>query len=404
MTTGYQNNVVAEARQRLRDVLTGIDNVIKLQTQAKSQEQYNFDPSPLYSAARHSVIAVSQDFEIFKTFVKDNESDLYADEPAYYAYMIDNIEMQISNLENTIIIPSLTSPIAAGSVENDTSVGMSFSGKVVLVPDGDTLTVRQEEKDVAPRDYAVRVAGIDAAEAGTSCGALVASLTSEFWLGKEVTVYYDRHTPNDLYGRVLGTVYWGDTNFALWSLDHCYSSPNLKFSKNHFVDPDEIKRLFSKCVEGCPIVGSIKITTLPTHATVRYGKVGESLILAPEITPCEIVLSTGRYRIALSAPGCGTVIDDIDVSTGKQQLPVYNLVKIPVITGQISIEVPPVGNPFVYADGELIGVAPVSIDRPVDVVVKIVVDFNGAGQYSEDVVPVVGEIKRVIAVPDSYPK
>ena len=84
MTSGYKTVVVAEARQRLADVVRDIDGVLKIQKQAKEQEQYNIDPSPLYSAARLAVVALAEDFDIFKTYVDENQKDLYATELTYY--------------------------------------------------------------------------------------------------------------------------------------------------------------------------------------------------------------------------------------------------------------------------------------------------------------------------------
>jgi endonuclease YncB( thermonuclease family) len=403
MSTGYINTTVAEARQRLQDLLRGIDNVIKVQKQAKENEQYNTDASALYVAARQDLLALAKDFDIFKVFIEDNKSKLYDHEPEYYAYKIDNIKMQLDYLEDTIIIPSLTAPISSGSTENDTDVGRSFEGKIVLVADGDTLTVEQVAMEGAiPTRHQVRVAGIDCPEGGTSRGKMVMEATNDFWLGRDVTVFYDRHTPNDLYGRVLGTVYSGDVNFALWSLERCYTEPNLKFGKNHFVDPVEFKQAAAKCISSWPQLGSIKVTSSPTHATVYVGRVGEDLVINDNITPCEIEMPVGRYVIVVSAPGYSSVRDEVDITNSKRQLPVYTLQKVPVSLGTVHITVAPIGRRAIISlDDSIVGIAPITVDLPVDVSTKISAVVDGGDYVIDDeiVVPVAGEIKRVPLVP-----
>lgn len=403
MVTGYGTSVIAEARQRLQDLIRGIDGVLKLQKQAKEQEQYNVDPSPLYVAARQDLLALAKDFDIFKLFINENKGSLYGDEPKYYEYKIETIKMQLDNLENTIIIPSLTAPIPSGDVENDTDVGRSFVGIITSVSDGDTMTVRQHPSydGGLPSDHQVRVAGIDTAEGGTPRGKYAAETTRSFWEGKEVTVYYDRHTPNDLYGRVLGTVYYGDINFATWSLERCLSEPNLKFSKNHFVDPIEIRQSFSKCVVGWPQIGVIKVTSSPTHATVYVGTSDGDLQRSPSLTPCEIELPVGKHILIISSPGYGSVRDEIDVLSEKMQLPVYSLAKLPVSVGTVVVSVAPVSSRAIISiDGSIQGLSPLTVDLPVDV--PVVVSATVDGDYTIDdvtVVPKIGEIKRVVMIP-----
>jgi hypothetical protein len=403
MTTGYSTSVVAEARQRLQDLLRGIDGVLKIQKQAKESEQYRTDPSALYVAARQDLLALAKDFDIFKTFIKDNRSSLYDKEPEYYAYKIDNIQMQLDYLEDTIIVPSLTGPVLIGS-ENDTDVGRSFAGTVVAVPDGDTLIVEQSptfDGGVSLK-HQVRIAGIDTPEGGTDRGEMVAAETSPHWLGKDVIVYYDRHSPNDLYGRVLGTVYDLDgVNFALWSLERCFTEPNLKFGKNHFVDPVEFKQAAKKCLISWPQIGVVKIISSPTHAVVRIGKIDDSISLYDGVTPCEIELPVGKYFISISAPGCSSIRDEIEITSTKRQLPAYILQKLPVSLGTVSIEVAPIGvRSIISIDGSVVGLAPLSVDLPVGVSSTIGVVIDGGYLPEEEVVvPEIGKIKRVVIIP-----
>ena len=95
MATGYSSIVVAEARERLSNLLRGIDGVTKLQRQARENEQYNINASALYVAARHDLLAVQADFDIFKKFIDDNRDKLYDKEAEYYAYKADNIECSL---------------------------------------------------------------------------------------------------------------------------------------------------------------------------------------------------------------------------------------------------------------------------------------------------------------------
>jgi endonuclease YncB( thermonuclease family) len=402
MATGYSTVIIAEARQRLQDLLRGIDSILKVQKQAKEAEQYNTDASALYTAARQDLLALAKDFDIFKQFIKDNTASLYFKESEYYAYKIENIQMQIDYLENTIIIPSLTAPIPTGSPENDTEVGRSFIGTIVMVADGDTVIVEQApttEGGLSPR-HSVRLAGIDCPESGTSRGKMVTEATSAFWLGKDVTVFYDRHTPNDLFGRVLGTVYWNDINFSLWSLEHCYTEPNLKFGKNHFVDPVEFKQAAKKCLMSWPATGIVKIASSPTHATVFLGKTEEELEQADGITPCEVELPVGKYFILLTAPGCSSIRDEIEITAAKRQLPIFTLQKISSEMGGVVVSVAPIGvRAIVSIDDVVVGLAPISTELPVDVDAKITVDMDGYQSEEEVVTPKIGEIQRIVIIP-----
>jgi endonuclease YncB( thermonuclease family) len=403
MATGYSTIIIAEARQRLQDILRGIDGVIKLQKQAKDNEQYNIDVSNLYVAARQDLLALAKDFDIFKKFILDNKAVLYDKESDYYAYKSDNIQMQIDYLEDTIIIPSLTMPTTAGASENSGEIGASFAGTIIAVSDGDTVIVDQTpsmEGGLSLR-HTVRLAGIDCPEGGTDRGKMVQKATEAFWKDKEVTVFYDRNSPTDLYGRVLGTIYWEDINFSLWSLERCYTEPNLKFGKNHFIDPQEFKQMAKKCLIGWPPIGIIKVASSPTHATVYIGKVGEELKQNDGITPCEIELPVGMYSVLLSAPGCSSVRDEIEITAAKRQLPIYTLPKLSVDTGVVSVEIAPIGvRSIVSVDDSPVGIAPLSLDLPGDVPAKITVVFDGGYEnHEETVIPIRGEIKRVVVIP-----
>lgn len=455
MTTGYQNSIVAEARQRLRDVLEDISNIIKLQTQAQESTQYNVDPSEILIAARQDILALSKDFDVFKKFVNDNRDKLYDKEYEYYNYKFDTIQRQIDFFVDTIMIPTVASPIPTGVSANDTAVGAAFTGTIVMVTDGDTVVVEPTSGSFSdPGDDAgrpsvftgtsqvvnaagvespsspelsdsqippafddsgsslpggknkklltIRLAGIDCPEGGTSRGKMVTKATSDFWLNKDVMVYYDRHTPNDMYGRVLGTIYWNDINFSIWSLEHCFTEPNLKFAKNHYVDNTEFKNAAKHCVQTWPLVGFVKISSSPSHATIFSGPSDDSVVQLGSITPCEVDLPVGKNVIVLSLAGYSSLRDEIDVVANKKvQLPPYTLQKLPVAVGMVSISVAPIGvRSIVSLDGEICGLAPISIELPVSVPVEVSVAFDGNYDiFHETVTPEVGKVVRVPIVP-----
>lgn len=79
-----------------------------------------------------------------------------------------------------------------------------FSGKVVGVTDGDTITVLVNNESIK-----VRLEGIDAPESGQSFGTKSKQALSEMVFGKQVTI---RKTGEDRYGRTLGVVVVGDVD------------------------------------------------------------------------------------------------------------------------------------------------------------------------------------------------
>jgi len=78
------------------------------------------------------------------------------------------------------------------------SAAHAFTGKVIGISDGDTLTVLDRQQPVR-----VRLAGIDAPESGQPFGRRARSSLSELAFGKQADVATRGH---DIYGRVLGHV------------------------------------------------------------------------------------------------------------------------------------------------------------------------------------------------------
>jgi micrococcal nuclease len=80
--------------------------------------------------------------------------------------------------------------------------GPEFSGKVVGVHDGDTITVLTPQKVPVK----VRLEGIDAPEANQAFGARAKEELSKLVFSKQVTV---REAGKERYGRVVGRVFCG---------------------------------------------------------------------------------------------------------------------------------------------------------------------------------------------------
>ncbi len=74
----------------------------------------------------------------------------------------------------------------------------SFTGKVVGVTDGDTISVLRDGEAVK-----VRLAGIDCPEKKQAYGQRAKQFTADLAFGKAVTVSYSKR---DRYGRILGEV------------------------------------------------------------------------------------------------------------------------------------------------------------------------------------------------------
>lgn len=99
-----------------------------------------------------------------------------------------------------------TAAIAAAlSLLAGVSLAGEFTGKVVGISDGDTITVLRSEAGGIAR-VKVRLAGIDAPEGEQAHGSKAKAALSKKVFGKAVRVVY---TERDRYGRILGDVYLG---------------------------------------------------------------------------------------------------------------------------------------------------------------------------------------------------
>ena len=81
-----------------------------------------------------------------------------------------------------------------------------FTGKVVKVADGDTITVLRGGEQIK-----IRLAGIDAPEKAQPFGNVARQSMSEMLFGKEVRVV---EQGRDRYGRTIGRVYQGDVDVS----------------------------------------------------------------------------------------------------------------------------------------------------------------------------------------------
>jgi micrococcal nuclease len=87
------------------------------------------------------------------------------------------------------------------------STGQRFSGVVVGVADGDTISVMRDGRAVT-----VRLAGVDCPERAQAFGSRAKQFTSSLVFGRQVTVHL---ATTDRYGRLVGRVYEGRTDVSL---------------------------------------------------------------------------------------------------------------------------------------------------------------------------------------------
>lgn len=86
--------------------------------------------------------------------------------------------------------------------------GDTFTGRVVRVADGDTITVLDESN----RQHKVRLQGIDAPEKGQAFGTVSRQHLASLVAGKQVAVEWRKR---DKYGRVVGKVLQTSTDAGL---------------------------------------------------------------------------------------------------------------------------------------------------------------------------------------------
>lgn len=101
---------------------------------------------------------------------------------------------------NLLLLLSLVTSLALSAKE--------LTGRVVRIADGDTLTILDETKT----QHKIRLDKIDAPEKGQAFGRVSRNQLSSIVFGKDVRVTYEK---TDRYGRILGTVWFGETDVNL---------------------------------------------------------------------------------------------------------------------------------------------------------------------------------------------
>ena len=100
----------------------------------------------------------------------------------------------------------------------------SFTGKVVKVTDGDTITILVENRQIK-----IRLSEIDAPEHGQDYGQKSREALDNLVFGKEVRVVTHG---NDRYGRAIGDVFVGQTNVNEKLVEDGFAWNFVKYSKS----------------------------------------------------------------------------------------------------------------------------------------------------------------------------
>jgi micrococcal nuclease len=106
---------------------------------------------------------------------------------------------------------------------------MSFTGKVVSIADGDTVTVLVDKTQ-----HRIRLVGIDAPEGGQAFGNKAKMALGDKVFGKEVKVEWKER---DRYKRILGTIYlegrWINNEMVAegWAWHYTYYSKDQELAK-----------------------------------------------------------------------------------------------------------------------------------------------------------------------------
>ncbi|MCT7551957.1 thermonuclease family protein [Aliarcobacter butzleri] len=98
-------------------------------------------------------------------------------------------------------------------------------GKVVKVSDGDTITILTSDKT----QYKIRLNDIDAPEKKQAFGNKSKDNLAKYIAGKTVKVEYKS---TDKYKRILGTIYYNNTDINLQQVKDGFAWVYKKYSKN----------------------------------------------------------------------------------------------------------------------------------------------------------------------------
>ncbi|WP_082762664.1 thermonuclease family protein [Aliarcobacter cryaerophilus] len=102
---------------------------------------------------------------------------------------------------------------------------LELVGKVVKVSDGDTVTILTSDKT----QHKIRLNDIDAPEKKQNFGNKSKDNLAKYIAGKTVTVQYQK---KDKYKRILGTIYYNNTDINLQQVKDGYAWVYRKYSNN----------------------------------------------------------------------------------------------------------------------------------------------------------------------------
>lgn len=377
----------ALARQWLTRIQTNFwqfDAAVRTRVTWFNEQHYN--PLKVYEGILDHYDAILADLNQFKAFLDNNSFPLSSSYYQYYnAYL-----RYYQAYADVATPPSLT--------QEDLDRG-KVVGICDRIDDGDTLFIGNHE---------VRLAGIDTKEKGTYRGGVTATeRLRELVVGKTITVYFDPHTPLEMYRRVLGAVYLGDgTNEELYlrpdwqelfvnyiMVNECLAEPNDK-GRNQYIDPEMIKGAYQKCkIADFPDQVRLTIKTKPTHARLFVDGVD-----VKKVTPAFIDVKPGKHHIIIAADGCSAWHEDIDVGFGDNTI-FRTLIQVPVASGLISIFTAPSDCEVIVNDMPQ-GVAPiVGMQQIASQPVTITVTKEGYQSKTVSVVPIAGRNMDVIFDP-----
>jgi len=357
----------AYARVLVLRVLGNIWQAGLISDRAREAMNYRRNTIPWYNAALLKLAATQADLAALKEFVAANAGELQTD---YHGNEIASLEQQMIALENNLPVPQMTL---------EQSANEQLRGIVTAVDDGDTIFIGEME---------IRLASIDTPEKGTPRGQEAKRFLEGMVLNKEVTVYFDEHQPVELYGRVLGVVYLGDTNVNLELVKNCVAVVNTKFGRHKYIDSEEFKREGERCTITWPGYGVVKFYSTPTNAAVWIDGIPSDIV-----TPGEIDMTIGTHRITIIAPDHSPVHETIVVAAGKQELK-FTLFKMPVASGLVVLESDPDGCDFTVNEIPY-GITPTILELGSDVPHAIVCYKDGYEPAAGSVVPVAGRKVRV---------
>ena len=116
------------------------------------------------------------------------------------------------------------------------SLAESFSGKVISVADGDTITVLRVQGDTKT-PIKIRLAGIDTPEKAQDYGNKAKQALSDKVFDKTVTITYSE---KDRYGRTIGDVYLGNNWINLQMVTEGWAWHYKQYSKDKQLAAAEI--------------------------------------------------------------------------------------------------------------------------------------------------------------------